>query len=177
MAIYSIDMKKAFKKLLIIVFIVTSLPLLYGGITYSVRREAALKGTVLDNSTGLIWMRCSVIGYASGYTMTDSTDNCESTSETMVWEDALQACNSSTLGGLAWRLPNIRELHSIVTYYNNQFPRINNSAFPNTVRDHYWSSTTYANAVDNAWFVDFNFGNAGMNKKTRQKYVRCVSGP
>ena len=48
----------------------------------------------------------------------------------------------------------------------------------------YWSSTTNANNIENAWNVivvyalgwNFNNGNSNNNNKTNNNYVRCVRG-
>ena len=77
-----------------------------------------------------------------------------------------------------WRLPNVRELMSIVDYGAAAAPRINTTAFPGAVSDYYWTSTTYVPTTTNAWYVYFNSGSVYYNLKTTSSYVRCVrAGP
>lgn len=70
---------------------------------------------VKDNRTGLIWTRC-----VSGQTWRG--DRCLSTSDDpdhgeYTWKEALEYAATSQRGGYTdWRLPNIRELNSIVEY-------------------------------------------------------------
>jgi hypothetical protein len=96
-------------------------------------------GTVTDTYTGLMWQQ-------------ETTDN------TMTWEQALSYCENSTLAGYSdWRLPNKKELRSLLDYsrYN---PAINTTYFPDTVSSFYWSSTTYASYTNYAWGVNFSYG-------------------
>lgn len=75
-----------------------------------------------------------------------------------------------------WRLPNVRELMSIVDYGAAAAPRINTTAFPDTVSGVYWTSTTYVPGTTLAWIVNFNNGGVNTNGKTTTTYVRCVRG-
>jgi hypothetical protein len=96
-------------------------------------------GTITDNATGLMWAK---------------TDN----GEAILWEDALNYAENATLSGYDdWRLPNIKELQSIVDYTRS--PATTNSAAidpafecseitdegGSTNYPFYWSSTTHAN--------------------------------
>ncbi|MDD5519037.1 MAG: DUF1566 domain-containing protein, partial [Candidatus Omnitrophica bacterium] len=74
-----------------------------------------------------------------------------------------------------WRLPNVRELMSIVNYgvYN---PAINTTYFSNTQSSDYWSSTTYASNTPYAWRVSFSGGHVSCYDKTNSYYVRPVRG-
>lgn len=65
-------------------------------------------GTITDNATGLMWQQ------ADDGTMRN-------------WENALSYCENLSLGGHTdWRLPNAKELHSILDY--NRCPDFTNSA-------------------------------------------------
>lgn len=134
-------------------------------------------GTVTDNRTGLTWEK-----------KTDANVN-----NTYTWQGALDyAAELNAMNGGAgfaghndWRLPNIKELLTIVDY-----GRFNPSIDPifgptagalNTVR--YWSSTSWAafNPEVNAWAVDFAdaFGNyTGLTPfgKTSSLRVRAARG-
>jgi len=77
-----------------------------------------------------------------------------------------------------WRLPNVRELHSIVDY-GQAFPAIH-PAFGPTAASSYWSSTvpafpTFAAA---AWHVNFATGTVpGFSLLENAFHVRAVRGP
>ena len=98
-------------------------------------------------------------------------------------EDSLDYCENLTLGGSsAWRLPNIKELESIVDD-NNVSPSINASYFPNTKHlsyANYISSSVYARGgYDHySWSVTFNSGEASLSGPyySATSYVRCVRG-
>jgi len=112
-------------------------------------------GTVSDNSTGLMWQQ-------------------QDDGALRNWESALGYCEDLTLAGHTdWRLPDIKELRSIVdnTRYS---PAIDLTYFPNTKSSWYWSSSTYAYYSNSAWRVYFYYGDVSLNDKTNTYYVRCV---
>lgn len=138
-----------------------------------------LDGTISDNATGLMWQKCS-----NGQTGSDCSGD---TATSVVFDDgdgnlgiahqpAINYCDSLSLATHSdWRLPNVKELMSIVDY-GRLTPAIDPSIFPNTQSDYYWSSTAYENSTSTAWIVDFNDGhvsNAGMGANS---FVRCVRG-
>jgi len=113
-------------------------------------------GTVSDYETGLIWQQ------GEGGQKT--------------WESALTYCEGLTLASKTdWRLPNFKELQSIVDYakYN---PAIDKTYFPGVVSSSYWSSTTRASLTSFAWHVYFGFGYVSYHNRTNNYYVRCVRG-
>ncbi|MCB1157193.1 MAG: DUF1566 domain-containing protein [Leptospiraceae bacterium] len=113
-------------------------------------------GTVTDTATGLIWQQ------GEGGQAT--------------WANALSYCNTLSLVGRAWRLPNRNELQSIVDYTKASLT-IDTTAFPSAVASNYWSSTTGASYTTSAWNVHFSGGNVSGGDKSFSYYVRCVSGP
>src|SRR5690606_14572885 len=65
-------------------------------------------GTATHNSTGLMWMRCSL-----GQTWDGST--CTGAASSFAWQNALVAAQSHSFAGHSdWRLPNKNELASLV---------------------------------------------------------------
>ena len=94
-------------------------------------------------------------------------------------ENALDYCENLTLGGSsAWRLPNIKELESIVDD-NRVSPSINTSYFTNTKsgsNSDYISSSEYLASSNYSWTVTFNSGEASIAGHTSSSYVRCVRG-
>ena len=114
--------------------------------------------TVTDTKTSLVWQK--------------STSGSE-----MTWEEALSSCEGLTLGSQSdWRLPNLKELGSIVDVYEYN-PSIDSTAFPGTESDDYWSSTTKEGTATYAWHMKFFLGGqTDTNDKTSNRYVRCVRG-
>lgn len=136
--------------------------------------------TVTDSCTNLEWQR---YGHASddGYTVPAAAGDCDlysgtysSSYCTYTWQNALKYCSGLSLDGHSdWRLPNAKELQSIVKY-SAYSPAIDTTIFTNTKSDYYWSSTTYANSSSYAWSARFLNGTIYSNDKTVSYYVRCV---
>jgi len=113
-------------------------------------------GTVSDSATGLVWDQC---------TLGQSGAGCANGSPTRyTWHDALAEVtvrnNANHLGFNDWRLPNIKELESLVDFIVPAAPLYDIAAFPgnaNSSRWQYWSSTTDLNSV-NALLIDFTNG-------------------
>lgn len=116
---------------------------------------------VTDISSGLMWQ----------------DDNYAKTA-TYNWTSAISTCEDMQLGGYSdWRLPNVNELTQLVDRSKSK-PAID-SAFQDTASDdgdYYWSSTTYAKYITNAWSVGFAYGISAGNGKTNSYHVRCVRG-
>ncbi len=108
---------------------------------------------VKDNRTGLEWQ-----------------DDIEAFN--MYWQVAIDYCESLSLDGGGWRLPNKNELISIVDY-SVSHPSIY-SEFENTTSGYYFSSTTDVDSIYYLWYVDFKYGDVNSHHKSYHKYVRCV---
>jgi hypothetical protein len=127
-------------------------------------------GTVTDLLTGLIWLKNAGAFAAQN------------------WATALNAANNLASGnaGLTdgsmpgdWRLPNVRELQSLVDY--GQFSPVLGTPFTNVHSNWYWTSSTDEESivhtgVDRAWAVNFNAGAITGFPKTDNYYVLCVRG-
>lgn len=110
-------------------------------------------GTITDNATGLTWLGADSGSFDAG-PFSDGSLN---------WEEALSWCESLDFAGRAdWRLPNAKELQSIVDYTRS--PDTTNSAaidplftvtyLPNGVNNvgsgnypHTWTSTTHLDGI------------------------------
>ncbi len=118
-------------------------------------------GTVTDNLTGLMWIKAphTLSGNAGQHT----------------WSDAVVFCNELTHAGHSdWRLPNVRELLSLIDY-DNYDPALPHD-HPFTIHFQsgywYWSSTSTAGLTEYAWIAVYGVGyatNAGT--KTTWHYV------
>ena len=94
----------------------------------------------------------------------------------MTWENALKYCKKSKTGGFSdWRLANIKELGSIVSYTKTD-PAINKIAFPDTQSEMYWSSTTDPRNKKHAYVINFHIGSKESVPKTELCWVRAVRG-
>ncbi|MCI5161152.1 MAG: DUF1566 domain-containing protein [Candidatus Electrothrix sp. AX5] len=126
-------------------------------------------GTVTDTATGLMWKRC-----LEGQTYSGGV--CSGTLKTVNWEDALVS-SPSFAGYTDWRLPNIKELQSIVEEQCYS-PAVNLELFPDTPAAGVWSNSPMAPMeiipLPSVWIINFEYG--GMTfKSTGGSYnVRLV---
>ena len=95
--------------------------------------------------------------------------------DTLPWCEALSYCeNLSFAGHDDWRLPNVRELQSIVDY-SGANPAI--APVFGAISGYYWSSTTFAGGAVRAWGVSFDVGVvSNVGKDDAGPYVRAVRG-
>lgn len=117
-------------------------------------------GTVTDTSTNLMWAESD-----SGNTMN--------------WIDAITYANESALGGYDdWRLPNSKELQSLVDYEKETYPAIDADFFDTTVttfeseEDAYyvWTSTTQGDFKYTACYVSFGQAWSKKNSDATEYY-------
>lgn len=102
-------------------------------------------GTAYDTATGLTWKRCM-----EGQTWDGTT----CTGKVAIYTSA----QAYTFTGNGWRLPNIRELLSIVDETVSS-PALDKTIFPNNSGPGVWSdSPSYAYNTSFAWGVDFKDG-------------------
>ena len=146
-------------------------------------------GTITDLNTGLMWEKKSADGslhdvFKSFVWSSPVTDT--------VW-DWIDAINTEVGNGIGfagfndWRLPNVRELLSIIDYGRlnpSVNPAFNNNVSPGcTVLTcsaispvPYWSSTTVATNDVDAWTVEFGAGHVVAFLKSASNAVRAVRG-
>ncbi|MCP4627628.1 MAG: DUF1566 domain-containing protein [bacterium] len=106
-------------------------------------------GTVTDGLTGLTWLKNA---------------NCFGTK---TWLHALASStflaagqcglNDSSVFG-DWRMPNVRELHSLNDFSNFSPALPTGHPFTGVQSSYYWSSTTHAYTTVSAWYVHMSYG-------------------
>lgn len=140
-------------------------------------------GTITDNNTGLVWEKKSDNGDLH------DRDNIywwsgNGVNET-IW-DWLDDINAAAFGGHQdWRIPNVRELLSIMdfqnqwavpaAFHNNCVPGATVLTGSCTLQVSYWTSTTHAHANTMAWYVGPQ-GDVYTNFKSSTSRVRAVRG-
>jgi len=137
-------------------------------------------GTVIDAYTGLMWQRCP-LGFTlnDGGTPSDVTDDrCANGGDfEFTWQEALQAAAANSMAGRTdWRVPNIKELDSLVEPACRS-PALEPAAFPDTPQRFFWSSTPDADPDTNgtaARGVSFLVGTLVAQNKARAAPVRLV---
>jgi hypothetical protein len=127
-------------------------------------------GTVTDKLTGLMWAKDA------------NLDN-----GTMTWNDAIDYAYNLSLGSEGcggpsytdWRLPNIKELLSMIDYGNFKPALTSGHSFSNVnVTNYYWTSTTAETTTvnDYAFRVSLVEGIVGSNGKNAVNWVWPVRG-
>ncbi|MGQ0593816.1 MAG: Lcl C-terminal domain-containing protein [Gammaproteobacteria bacterium] len=148
-----------------------------------------LDGTITDNNTKLIWEKKSddeaVNDNDNTTTFPHDKDN------VYTWDQAFQHVADLNTDNFAnhndWRLPNVKELQSIVNYgtfnpavslaFNtNCVAGVDVESGSCTAASIYWSSTTLADGPGNAWGVLFFNGFVGNAGKDNFLHVRAVRG-
>jgi len=90
------------------------------------------------------------------------------------WIDAVDYCQTLTTGGKDdWRLPNNKELHTLMKYTSTS-PTIDTSVFQNYYPGYYWSSTSYFSNRSKALHLSFHDGFSHYEEKSYRQYIRCV---
>lgn len=122
-------------------------------------------GTITDNATGLMWSQQDSGAINDDGSIRDVYDDNYGLGRT--WVDTLewvQSVNEANYMGYSdWRLPNAKELQSIVEYGITELPVVDTDYFDLSREDCYmWTSTTCGDFPDTALY--FAFGKAyGIN--------------
>ena len=138
-------------------------------------------GTIRDNNTLLIWEvkdgGSGIHGVNRTFTWSSSGSAADGTAFTVFLDTLNNKCDGDETtpctrkgdckgigngkcgyaGHRDWRMPNVKELQSIVDYSTFN-PAIASSFSGLTAAGSYWSSTSYANFPSDAWLVFFGDG-------------------
>ena len=129
-------------------------------------------GTVSDDTTQMMWMRCSLGQVWNGKA-------CAGTAVTYSWYEANKVVERVNEKGYAgyndWRLPMVPNLASIVERRCLN-PRINTTVFPATPLGPFWSSMEKMGAPEFAYIIDFGDKTAAPLLKENKAHVRLVRG-
>ncbi len=132
-------------------------------------------GIATDTKTGLSWMMCS-------YGMLWQTDtlSCSGNALQYKWSEALiKADEFEYANKTDWRLPNIKELMSIVERQCSS-PAINSLVFVDALAERYWTNSPNINSQgtgvneDEAWAVSFIDGRNNTPIKESHSFIRLV---
>ena len=154
------------------------------------RYQANDDGTVLDTTTGLTWNRCTL-----GMSWDSELNACLGYPQQENWKTTLQSVSlfNEEQTALAlpsdWRLPNIKELASIVNLHCVS-PALDTEIFPDSSSS-YWSSTPFfsqqvQSLVDGvvidehaAWSINFALAGResglGISQKSAARLVRIAT--
>jgi len=145
-----------------------------GAVTIS-KREAISNNTVLDNNTGLTWLRYPSL--KMGAKSNGALIYRESLYD--IWA-YLAAANAASVGGYNdWRIPNVTELHTLAEYeYPQAYP--NSTAFPSfgVSLAGIWSSTVdvYNGSARHYYYNYYAGGFGNAYNDTATWFVLLVRG-
>jgi len=127
-------------------------------------RFEAEKNTVTDRLTGLVWCRDASLAEFP-----------------LMWQEALDYIarmnDEDALGFSDWRLPNRRELRSLISHQTKQPALPQNHPFTQVFNGWYWSSTTATISPAHAWYVDMGGGRMFYGGKDQSFMLWPVRGP
>ncbi|HEY7774666.1 MAG TPA: DUF1566 domain-containing protein [Marinagarivorans sp.] len=147
----------------------TSVPATTPDARFTIERASS---TVKDLHTGLTWQRCALGEVWSGDTCTID----DAQAGLFLWSEALAAAQTQT----GWRLPNKKELASIIEY-QCRLPALNRALFPPAQQasedQRYWSSTPLVYfSQPTVWVIDFADGAFANSAADARLKVRLVKG-
>jgi hypothetical protein len=133
------------------------------GLAWPSPRFDAQGEVVRDRLTGLIWTRDASPGELP-----------------MTWREALDFIvrlnRDSHLGYNDWRLPNRRELRSLVSHQTRRLALPEDHPFINVFSGWYWTSTTAAISPTHAWYVNLDGARLFYGGKDQSYLVWPVRG-
>jgi len=119
--------------------------------------------SVTDRLTGLVWCR-----------------NANLAEFPLTWQEGLdyvaQMNRSQAFGYGDWRMPNRRELRSLISHQTRRPALAEDQPFTNIFDGWYWSSTTAAISPSHAWYVNMDGGRMFYGGKDQSFLVWPVRG-
>jgi len=124
-------------------------------------------GEIKHLPSNLIYMQCAI-------GQTYDNGECLGMASLHTWQEALQLSVGYEFNGSTnWRLPNLKELAMTVERACVR-PAVNETSFPNTPADDFWTSTPSMQDPLRAWSVAFFNGTSSIKAKDRSIHVRLV---
>jgi len=127
------------------------------------RFEALEDNLIVDQLTQLVWPRNGCLAQ-----------------DILNWQEGLEwldEINQRALFGLNdWRLPNRRELRSLIDHSRKEPALPGDHLFENVANDWYWTSTTAAVNPRYAWYLHMGGGRMFYGNKSEYHWVWPVSG-
>jgi hypothetical protein len=132
-------------------------------VEWSEQRFEARDGVVLDRLTGLVW-----------------TQNANLAEFPVTWQESLGHVSSmnrgEALGCQDWRLPNRRELRSLISHQERKPALPVGHPFVNVFPGWYWTSTTAAINTSYAWYIHLDGGRMFYGGKEQSFLLWPVRG-
>ena len=137
---------------------------LQAGTKWPIQKFTVGSECVTDNLTGLVWVK-----------------NANLAGSSKTWRETIDYVASINNGGglcgfMDWRVPNIKELRTLVDYSEHNPPLPSDHPFTSVQTGFYWSSTTSAVLTNTAWSVFMLDGSTGTLGKNAALSVWPVRG-
>jgi len=127
-------------------------------------------GTITDTLTGLMWLK-------DAGCFRRSWNNSLQTVADLNANPGKYNCLDFSAKYSDWRMPNIRELESLVNFgTSNVASWLTSNGFLKALTSSYWSSTTFTGDSSSAWTINMQKGNLSSLRKRSSTYLLPVRG-
>jgi hypothetical protein len=140
---------------------------------------SAPAGVVIDNVTRLWWQHPVDTNDSEGHNCKVTPGGADAGGGGCTLNEAVSYCAHLTLGGHHdWRLPTRIELVSLLDWtLLSQLALVDSTAFANTPRDYFWSSSLLQAIAGFGWGLDFAGGYTLTKNLAGTANARCVRDP